>query len=49
MVVQKVCWHHDGEREVYRVYDAQSGKEIALTVFNLKCERYEVDGISRNR
>jgi hypothetical protein len=37
-VVEKVSRHHDGVREVYRVYDAQSGQEVALTVFNLKCE-----------
>ncbi len=47
MVVEKLSQHHDGEREVYRTYDTQSGKELALTVFNLKSKRYEVDGIAR--
>jgi len=49
MVVKKLSQHHDGEREVYCAYNTQNGKKFALTVFNLKCKRYEVDGIARKR
>ena len=49
MVAEKLSQHHNGEREVYCAYNTQSGKKFALTVFNLKCKRYEVDGIARKR
>lgn len=57
-VVRKLSTRHDGEREVYltkskavvdgKTEDAPENLGI-LTVFNLKSERYEVDGSSRKR
>lgn len=57
-VVRKLSTRHDGEREVYltkskavvdgKAEDAPENLGI-LTVFNLKSERYEVDGSSRKR
>lgn len=47
MAVEKMSLHHDGEREVYHAFNVQNGEEVALTVFNLRCKRYDVDGTSR--
>ena len=43
-VVGKISSHHDGEREVYEVVDADNQK-VVLTVFNLKSKRYQVESI----
>lgn len=38
-VVGKLSQHHDGEREVYRAVDGE-GRNVVLTVFDIKCPRY---------
>lgn len=38
-VVGKLSTHHDGEREVYLARDSE-GKDVALVVYNLMCDRY---------
>ena len=45
MVVSKLSTYHDGDREVYLVKDSK-GYDIVLTIFNLECKRYNVDGIA---
>ncbi len=47
-VVRKLSQHHDGEREVYLATDAE-GRNVALTVFNIKCWRYATDRSARKR
>lgn len=47
-VVRKLNQHHDGEREVYLVTDPE-GRNVALTVFNIKCWRYATDRSARKR
>ena len=47
-VVRKLSRHHDGEREVYLVTDSE-GRNVALTVFNIKCWRYATDRSARKR
>lgn len=47
-VVGKMSTNHDGEREVYRVKDAD-GKDVALVVYNLKCPLYHCQRMSRKR
>lgn len=47
-VVRKLSRHHDGEREVYLATDGD-GRNVALTVFNIKCRRYATDRSARKR
>lgn len=47
-VVRKLSRYHDGEREVYLATDAE-GRNVALTVFNIKCWRYATDRSARKR
>lgn len=47
-VVSKLSSHHDGEREVYKATDGD-GRNVALTVFNIKCLRYATDRSARKR
>ncbi len=47
-VVGKLSTHHDGEREVYLVRDADD--EVAvLVVYDLDCDRYVCKNVSRRR
>lgn len=48
MVVGKLSLHHDGEREVYMATDGES-RNVALTVFDIKCRRYATDRSARKR
>ena len=47
-VVRKLSLHHDGEREVYMATDGES-RNVALTVFDIKCRRYATDRSARKR
>lgn len=47
-VIGKLSRHHDGEREVYRAIDGE-GREVALTVFDIRCQRYASDCGARKR
>lgn len=47
-VVRKLSRHHDGEREVYMATDGE-GRNVALTVFDIKCRRYATDRSARKR
>ena len=47
-VVRKLSLHHDGEREVYFATD-DNGRNVALTVFDIKCRRYATDRSARKR
>ena len=48
MVMDKICQHHTGEREVYRAVDGE-GRQVALTVYDIKCRRYATDRSARKR
>lgn len=47
-VVRKLSRHHDGEREVYVATD-EEGRNVTLTVFDIKCRRYATDRSARKR
>lgn len=47
-VVRKLSLHHDGEREVYMVTN-EEGRNVTLTVFDIKCRRYATDRSARKR
>lgn len=47
-VVRKLSRHHDCEREVYLATDGD-GRNVALTVFDIKCRRYATDRSTRKR
>lgn len=47
-VVRKLSLHNDGEREVYMATDGES-RNVALTVFDIKCRRYATDRSARKR
>lgn len=47
-VVRKLSRHHDFEREVYMATDGD-GRNVALTVFDIKCRRYATDRSTRKR
>lgn len=47
-IVGKLSQHHDGEREVYHAVDSE-GRNVALTVFNIRCRRYATDRSARKR
>lgn len=47
-IVGKLSRNHAGEREVYRAVDGE-GHQVALTVFDIKCRRYETDRSARKR
>lgn len=47
-IVGKLSRHHDGEREVYHAVDSE-GRNVALTVFNIRCRRYATDRSARKR
>lgn len=47
-VVHKLSRYHDGKREVYMTTDGE-GRNVALTVFDIKCHRYATDRSARKR
>lgn len=47
-VIRKLSTHHDCDREVYLAKDSD-GKEVVLTVYNLDCDLYHCDKVSRKR
>ena len=47
-VVGKLSRHHEGEREVYHAIDGE-GRQVALTVYDIKCRRYATDRSARKR
>lgn len=47
-IVGKLSRHHEGEREVYHSIDGE-GRQVALTVFDIKCRRYATDRSARKR
>lgn len=47
-VVDKLSRHHDGEREVYYALDSE-GRNVVLTVFDIKCRRYATERSARKR
>lgn len=47
-IVGKLSRNHEGEREVYIATDGE-GRQVALTVFDIKCRRYATYRIARKR
>lgn len=47
-VVRKLSLHHDSEREVYMATN-EEGRNVVLTVFDIKCRRYATDRSARKR
>lgn len=47
-VVGKLSRHHEGEREVYHAIDGE-GRQVALSVYDIKCRRYATDRSARKR
>lgn len=47
-IAGKMSTNHDGDREVYHAVDT-GGQEVALIVYNLDCELYYCEKVSRKR
>ncbi len=48
MIVGKLSQHHNGEREVYHAVDSE-GRNVVLTVFDIKCQKYATVHNARKR